>query len=107
MTKPDLEGAARAYRPPQTGGPGQRLRVEIPVVRARRSPGPSLPIYSRQTAQDEPESLSRTVERSPFRAGLGFGLGFATGTALFRTIAVLMVYGFTLLVLVTMLRRFF
>ena len=87
------------------------MRVEIPVIRARRENSPSVPIYSGQGgasgAPSERESLSRTVERSPFRAGFGFGLGFATATAVFRSVAVLLVYGFMIVVMLMLLRRVF
>ena len=111
MPKPEYDAALRGYRPPAAPSNGKTLRVEIPVTRSRREPSPSLPIYAGQTAEPAPErgpeSLARTVERSPFRAGLGLGLGFATGTALFRMVAVLFVYGIVFAVLLTLLRKVF
>lgn len=109
MSKPEYDAALRSYRPPAPSPIGKKLRVELPVVRMRRESSPSLSIYSGQSADPAPEtrseSLTRMVERSPFRAGLGLGLGFATGTALFRMIAVLFVYGIVFAVLLTLLRK--
>lgn len=119
MTKNDHEAASRGYRPPAAGtGRGQKLRVEIPVIRNRRENSPSLPIYSGQPSGQSPgqsyvgpeqqqESYTRPAERSPFRTGFGLGLGFATGTALFRVAAVLLFYGVGLFVVLALLRSVF
>lgn len=115
MTKNDHESASRGYRPPPaSSGRGQKLRVEIPVVRNRRENSPSLPIYSGQSSgqsyvgpEQQQESYMRPAERSPFRTGFGLGLGFATGTALFRVAAVLLFYGVGLFVVLALLRSVF
>lgn len=115
MTKNDHEAASRGYRPPPSGpGRGQKLRVEIPVIRDRRQNSPSLPIYSGQSTgqsyvgpEQQQESFTRPAERSPFRTGFGLGLGFATGTALFRVVAVLLFYGVGLFVVLALLRSVF
>lgn len=115
MTKNDHEAASRGYRPPAAGtGRGQKLRVEIPVIRNRRENSPSLPIYSGQSSgqsyvgpEQQQESFTRPAERSPFRTGFGLGLGFATGTALFRVVAVVLFYGLALAVVLTLLRKVF
>ncbi len=119
MTKNDREAAIRGYRPPPSGpGRGQKVRVEVPVIRNRRENSPTLPIYSGQSQgqpsgssyvgpEDQPESFTRSAERSPFRTGVGLGLGFATGTALFRIAAVLLFYGIALAVVLMLLRQIF
>ena len=115
MTKNDHEAASRGYRPPPAGtGRCQKLRVEIPVIRNRRENSPSLPIYSGQPSgqsymgpEQQQESYTRPAERSPFRTGFGLGLGFATGTALFRVAAVLLFYGVGLFVVLALLRSVF
>jgi hypothetical protein len=110
MSKTEPGSAARAYRSPSGGATGKKIRVEIPVIRANRNNSPTLPIYSGQevpSSEPERESLTRTVERSPFRAGLGLGLGFAAGTALFRVIGVLIVYGIVFAVLFTLFKNIF
>lgn len=84
------------------------------MVRNRRENSPSLPIYSGQSPsqpyvgpEQQSESYMRPAERSPFRTGFGLGLGFATGTALFRVAAVLLFYGVGLFVVLALLRSVF